>query len=233
MWRSLVWKEWHEQRWKLAFGCVLLMGFTAVGLHSRMTEDSTILALAGYFGVLILPLFTSMSLVAAERSENSINTLLSLPARTSVIFSAKMVIGILVTAVPLIGSAVISLLMAGEREYLTSQIIQYYTLMLMAAAFAFVWVAVFSLRQPTEARAGLAGIAVIGVWFMVISGYQMFHFWYGAGAWSHSLTPLGLTFLARLNEHSVMYVLFQGVITALLWLWGIHRLAKPTKGAMS
>ena len=36
---SLLWKEWHEQSWKLGFGCVVLGALALIGLHSRIIAD--------------------------------------------------------------------------------------------------------------------------------------------------------------------------------------------------
>src|SRR5689334_8801214 len=39
--RSLLWKEWHEQSWKLAFGCVVLAALAVIGLRARVVADDT------------------------------------------------------------------------------------------------------------------------------------------------------------------------------------------------
>lgn len=39
MTRALLWKEWREQRWKMAFGRVMLCGFCAIGLQTRLIPD--------------------------------------------------------------------------------------------------------------------------------------------------------------------------------------------------
>ena len=79
--RSLLWKEWHEQRWKLAFGSVILMGLVSVGLQARLLPDRDILLLAIFVGSYLLPVFVAMGLVAAEQGEGSLHTLLALPLR--------------------------------------------------------------------------------------------------------------------------------------------------------
>ena len=52
---SLLWKEWHEQRWKLALACVMLMGYTAVALRTRVVPDFLVVASAVLFGSIMLP----------------------------------------------------------------------------------------------------------------------------------------------------------------------------------
>ena len=52
---SLLWKEGCEQRWKLAFGCVILTGLMAVGLRVRILPDREVLYLVLFVGALLLP----------------------------------------------------------------------------------------------------------------------------------------------------------------------------------
>ena len=78
--RSLFWKEWHEQRWKLGFGSIILMSFAAISLRARLMPDEdvvvTVVAIAG----LLLPVLVSMGLVAPERADGSLRSLRALPA---------------------------------------------------------------------------------------------------------------------------------------------------------
>jgi hypothetical protein len=54
MMRSLIWKEWHEQRWQLAFGCVMLMSFAAIALRARLVSDETMAFIVIAIAALIL-----------------------------------------------------------------------------------------------------------------------------------------------------------------------------------
>src|SRR5687767_3135298 len=116
MWQSLIWKEWREQRWKLGFGCVLLMGFTLVGLRTRISPDEGIIGMVTFFGALLLPVLNAMGLVAAERDEGSLQTLLRLPISPKRIFLVKTAMGAIVAAAPFLACALIAFFIAGGRE---------------------------------------------------------------------------------------------------------------------
>ena len=74
--RMLIWKEWHEQSWKLGFGCIVLASFSLIGLRARTTSDEMIVMCVCIMGVGLLPILSSTGLVPAERSEGSLEALL-------------------------------------------------------------------------------------------------------------------------------------------------------------
>ena len=164
---SLIWKEWHEQRWKLAFGCVLLMSLALIGLQARLTRDEGIVALTMALGGVLLPIFVAMGLVASERAEGTFTTLMSMPVRPHTVFAVKLVIGAALTAMPLVGAAAVTLLVAGNREMATSMIVRVYIVGIVLAVMTMIWTVCLSIRQPTEARAGMIGLGVLVFWGIV------------------------------------------------------------------
>ena len=166
--KALFWKEWCEHRWKLAYGCVILMGFALIGLRSRLVQDDIIVIFASGGGSILMALFVGMGLVAAERSDGSLGMLLALPVRSWKIFVVKMAMGMLVCAGPIVGCMVLSLVIAAGREMSATRIIVPYLGGVTFSVVMLVWMVAFGIRQPSEARAGLVGIAVFMVWFFMI-----------------------------------------------------------------
>src|SRR3954466_797117 len=100
--RSLLWKEWHEQRWKLAFGSLILGAFALIGLRARVVADELLLEWLCFLAVILLPVMASTGLVASEREEGTMETLLSLPVTAGRIFWTKALTGVMLTAGPLL-----------------------------------------------------------------------------------------------------------------------------------
>lgn len=229
MWKSLIWKEWHEQRWKLGFGCVLLMTITFVGLHTRVTPDEGIIGLVVLIGGLLLPLLNAMGLVAAERDEGSFNTLMRLPASTLRIYTAKSLMGIAIVTIPILGSALIALAVAGNREMSGARLLALFGLGAAVAVAVFLWTSVAGMRQPTEARAAMAGVVVLAVWMvtlvftLIMTGEEP--------NWVVALSPFGLIMGFDLPDQLLAIALVQLTTMSLLWLWGFRRFARPIKGA--
>lgn len=114
--KSLLWKEWCEQRWRLAFGCVMMTAFVAVGLKTRIVPDEGIIVMSLGIGAFLLPILIEMGLIAAERADGSLTALLVLPTRTRAVLAAKMCMAAVALAAPFVATATISCLMAGGRE---------------------------------------------------------------------------------------------------------------------
>ena len=98
--RTLLWKEWHEHRWKLVFGCVMLMAYVAIGLRARLWPDIVTVAAGLFPGAFILAVFTTMGITATERNEGSFDVLLSRPISPRKILAVKTLVAIPVSATP-------------------------------------------------------------------------------------------------------------------------------------
>ena len=226
---SLIWKEWHEQRWKLAFGCVLLMSLALIGLQARLTRDEGIVALTMALGGVLLPIFVAMGLVASERAEGTFTTLMSMPVRPHTVFAVKLVIGAALTAMPLVGAAAVTLLVAGNREMATSMIVRVYIVGIVLAAMTMIWTVCLGVRQPTEARTGMIGLGVLVFWGLTVVALatvsprpedlvSAFH-------------PIGVLLWAStdaaLQSHILPVVLIQSFYIFLLLVWAGHRIGRP------
>jgi ABC-type transport system involved in multi-copper enzyme maturation permease subunit len=223
--KALFWKEWCEHRWKLAYGCVLSMGFVAVGLRSRIVPDQGIVAMAAVGGAFLMPLLVGMGLVAAERSDGSLGMLLALPVRSWKIFVVKMAMGTLVCVGPIVGCMVLSLAMAAGREMSASRIIVPYLGGVAFSIVMLVWMVAFSIRQPSEARAGLVGIAVFMVWFFMIILDESA--WLLDGS-SLVITPFGIFDCTLDRNYEILpdVIRVQLAIGICLVVWAAYRFGK-------
>jgi ABC-type transport system involved in multi-copper enzyme maturation permease subunit len=228
--KALFWKEWCEQRWKLAYGCAVLMGFALIGLRSRLTPDEFIVIFASAGGSILMALFVGMGLIAAERNEGSLEMLLALPVRPWKIFAVKMAMGTLVCTLPIIGCMAVTLAVAGGREMSANRIAVAH---LGGIAFSFVmlvWMVAFSIRQPNEARTGLVGIEVFVGWvFFVFLFVKVFYKRLDLVLWGLVITPLGiLQFAASGIQHSLSLwtMIVQTAMLIFLLLWGGYRFGK-------
>ena len=124
--KPLIWKEWQELRWKMAFGCLIVGAFVLIGLKSRIFRDIIIFVFSAGGSSLLMPLFIAMGLIAEERSDRSLYTLFALPVQIKLLYVIKMILGAVVVLSPILVSLILSLLMAGGREESISDIIKWY-----------------------------------------------------------------------------------------------------------
>ncbi len=229
MLRSLFWKEWHEQRWKLAFGCVILGGYTAVGMGSRMQSDQGILLACVLGAAYLLPILAGMDLVAAERADGSLQVLLALPVRPSVVLAVKILMGALMCIVPQTAAMLISCLVAGGREEPAADFIRAYLGSMAFSLCLLTWMLCIGIRQPSDARAALVGIAILVAWLVLyfVSALTLGN---ARERLALAMTPHGFitTGLRRNWEMSqlIWLVGVQGLACVCLFAWATRRLDK-------
>ena len=227
--RSLFWKEWHEHRWKVLFGSVLVAGCAAIGLKTRILPDEAILVFYALGAAFLLPILAAMDLVAAERADGSLNTLISMPVRPSVVLAVKLAVASFVCIVPQAAGMLASMLMAGGRELPMSSFIGAFAGCTAVSLCLLIWTAGFSIRQASEARAALIGLAVIVLWFGVgVTGETVLRL---PAEWFFMvITPLGFLDAAsfdRVRESLPLTIVAQVIIAAGLFAWAASRLGRP------
>jgi hypothetical protein len=168
--RSLLWKEWREQSWKLVFGSLIFAAFAFIGLHARIVADELLLQWVCFLAMALLPILASTGLVPAERDDGTLDTLFSLPIAPVRIFLIKASMGVLLTAGPILITAAVSLLIAGGREMSSAGIVGFYLRTIIAALSLFVWMFALTISLPTETRASLIAMAVLIMWILISLG---------------------------------------------------------------
>jgi len=228
---SLLWKEWHEQRWKLAFGCIILAAFALIGLRARIITDQMLLTWVCLMGVLLLPVLASTGLVPAERGEGTLESLLSLPVAPRRILFAKTLVGMLLCAGPLAAAGVISLMLAGGREMSSGVMVGLYAASIASALSLFLWMMALTIGLPNEARAGLLSLGVLVCWVLIAKGLESGKV--GPAAWLPCpfVFELGI-YTNRPETHFgwlVVAVLVQTTIGLALFWWAATRVTQPVE----
>jgi len=233
--RSLLWKEWHEQRWKVAYGSLILASFALIGLRARVIADETLLESVCLLAVVLLPMLASTGLVPAERNDGTLESLLSLPVRPWKIYIAKTLMGLALCIGPVLVTAIVSLLVAGGREMSAGSMIGLYGRTLAAVLFLFFWMFALSVRLPTETRAALITLGVLIGWAIVTVGLSTLvpaHAYFGPVEMPSKwwlISPF--VFLLGFHEGHwavslAVAAMVQAVIAIALWLWAATQLAR-------
>lgn len=230
--RSLLWKEWHEQRWKLAFGALILAAFAFIGLRARVIADEQLVQWVCFLAVALLPVLASTGLVPAERDDGTLETLLALPVHARRIFLAKTLVGVLLVAGPLLVTAAASLAVAGGREMSAGQMAGFYLRTTATALVLFFWMFALTVRLPNETRASLITLAILIMALLVTLAIREFR-----SDYHRSGSPLWLIspFVYLINRGDetpratlqLAAALVQAAIALLLWLWAARQFPRP------
>jgi hypothetical protein len=231
--RSLFWKEWHEQRWKLAFGSLILAAFALIGLRARIVADSVLLEWVCVLAVMLLPVLASTGLLPAERSDGTLPTLLALPVDPRIIFIVKTLTGILLCGGPLIVAGAVSVAVAGWREMSSISMIDFYLRTLAVALTLFFWMFALTIRLPSETRAALTTMGILIGWSIITLGL--------AEVWrnDHESTVLWIispfVYFVSLEGQTLPFplslaMLLQAIVAGILLFWAARQLAAEAEG---
>ncbi|HUB26219.1 MAG TPA: hypothetical protein VL992_12380 [Tepidisphaeraceae bacterium] len=217
---SLLWKEWHEQRWKLGFYCLVLCAMAWIGLRARVIDDESMSLWVCFIG-LAFPIPCATGLLPAERADGSFESLLAMPIAPWRILAAETLAGLLLCVLPLAAAAAVSILVAGGREMDDAAFIAIYGRSALASVSLFVWMLALTSRLPNETRAGLLSIGVIVFWILATAGLQ------SLPPQSMAISPLGFVWgIANSGATSLATMLIVEIpLAAALWLWTSRRLA--------
>jgi hypothetical protein len=216
-WQSLIWKEWHEHKWKLASITAVLVGATTLSLF---VEDFDRFGLAfGMMFMCVIPLavFVGLGAAANERSRGSLAFLQAQPISLWQVGVIKLILSLLTVAVPVVLTA---LSISAWRwvfdfwgvEYSRRAIEDYpggihtgnffvdiaiYSVLL--AMNLVIWTAAVGVNRKDEVSAGAIALSVILGWIVVLGSF----FWLLDEAGVHldgwgllaafSLTPMGIS----------------------------------------
>jgi ABC-type transport system involved in multi-copper enzyme maturation permease subunit len=227
----LIWKEWVEQRWKLALCCVLLVGFSAAGLRARVAADLAVCVLAAFGGCLLLPIFVGMDLLASERAEGSLISLLALPVSSHKILAVKLLIGCGTIVGYMLAACTTICLMAGGREIETGRIISLFAGCTGVGVALLIWMTCLAVRQVSEARCAVVGIVVLVVWVFTMFGFDFLGSFFMGGwsppKWLPVIHPVALLEASQSSWHwSIVAVGIQVLWVVLLFLWAASRLGR-------
>jgi hypothetical protein len=219
---SLLWKEWHEQRWKLGFASLVLCAMAWIGLNARIIDDESMVMWVCFIA-LALPVSYATGLLPAERGEGSFESLLAMPVAPWRILAAKTLTGLLLCAAPPAAAAAVSILLAGGREMESAAFVALYGRTVLAAICLFIWMLALTSRLPNETRAGLLAIGVLIFWILATVGLSVQFF----PPLARVFSPLGFVWgMAGEGAISLRAMLAAEIpIAAALWIWTSRRLS--------
>lgn len=139
VWLSLIWKEWHEHKWKLASIAAVLWCVVAVSMFS--SDNDTFGLASGMVMMCMVPLavFVGLSSAASERSRNTLPFMQSLPVPMWHLALTKLVLGLITVVLPV----------------------------LLAIASCYVWQRLFDLlRADYELSKPIVGQPITGKYFL-------------------------------------------------------------------
>ena len=237
MLKQLIWKQWHEQGWRVAFATVILCGFTGIGLWTRIVPDSYVLMIAAGLGVTLLPIFQTMGLIAPSRADRSFESLMSLPLETRRLFRLVVCTGMVGTWVPIVAAAALALFMVGGREVQANSIAGAAIEAIVLASLMALWTLCLSVRQRHESGVGLTGlVVVVGLVALDLLFVGMTRQGEPVAHWLWMFHPLSLIATVHFfgtEDESLLWgwttLTIQAGMAYCVYRWALQRFPRPTK----
>jgi len=161
MMKALLWKEWHEQRWRVTLATVWLLGMTAIGLKSRIEPDATILVTIWIPTAVLLPAFVGMGVFASERKAGTLPYLMAQPVSRSRILAAKVISGLAAYLIPVVTSGIAVCLAVGGREVSSASLARGLIGIAASGTVLFAWQLLAGLRCHREETYVLVSLIVL------------------------------------------------------------------------
>lgn len=167
MLKALLWKEWHEQCWRMALACVWLMGATAIGLKTRLVPDAIVVGLIAFAMSFVMPVFAGMGVLAEERTIGTMAFLRAQPVSPWQIILAKAGMGLLVIVVPYTVTYIMVLVTVGTREMSLVFMNRGFFVLVGFSTILYLWQLFIGLKIKRQEIYGVVSAIVIGVWIVM------------------------------------------------------------------
>ncbi len=164
--KALFWKEWREQRWKMAFGTVMLLFVEGALFATQLTSSGEIVIVIWIFGGLLFALYSAMGVFAPEQMQRTTAFLGARPIQAWKVFLVKWLVGWLNFAVPLLLCSIIIILrecfFSDRNIYVNSNDVLRGTISGLAATTMFYTLTCcLAPRKSSEALVGFVGLIVV------------------------------------------------------------------------
>ncbi|NOY41500.1 MAG: hypothetical protein GXP26_06655 [Planctomycetes bacterium] len=183
VWHSLLWKEWHEHKWKLA--ALMMVSFIVVATHYSNSYNAQTMGVA-VFGLLVpycvlAGTFLGMSTAGRESGRKTLTFLQSLPVPMWRPGIAKLSMAILTAVLPVIalgafcmwwisGEGMADMFSFEGQVWRATDWVAITTIVsVLGVTSLLLWMAAAGANQSDEIRAGAVGFLVISFVWLVIA----------------------------------------------------------------
>lgn len=243
IWRSLLWREWHEHKWKLASLTAIMLAMQAAAIWGDPQLVTLGAPISGFFAIIPLAVFVAMGAAAGERTEGTLPFARSLPAKRSLLAAAKLAAGAatlfasitLASLLPLVWLMALDWTGHAAHESPFKGAGQFQALVFSGVGAAgvamscFAWCAAVGVNRETEIRAGLSGAALLMIAVLFRALDAKFRLMPDAIpatrllGWCNEIGPLGFTLLFDPLVSPWRIAFSQLAASAVLFAWFIHR----------
>ena len=208
MFRSLLWKEWKENLWKLLFCSAASVAFSAILFRIRIVPDVDICILLSFVQMFAVPMIYALDIFSGEMSNRTIHLLFKIPVPRWMIFFSKYIVTVIGILVIFLISGVSMEIMTHGREARILFLFKTNLLCGMAGLVLFTWFCVFGCQSRNEAGSMAAMFSVFIGWGIVLLWSNLCEV-----AWAERFVPYSLIFM-RITKVGPVGTAFSQIIAS-------------------
>jgi hypothetical protein len=243
--QSLIWKEWHEHKWKLA-SILAILWVPAVYLIFKSGIDPDLVLVQMMICLAPLAIFIGLGTAAGEQSRRTINFLQALPVPMRQVAVYKIIFGLMTVILPILLTVLLVVALTLIHAWLgleQNDMLRWLTsvtehgvsgsaafeVTLIAAIVTislFIWSAALGANRKDEVSAGAFALAgMVGWWLLLVVLWSAFFFGLSPMpdtarlvAFAVGTAPAGVTALPGIHEHPYAedpYAWLFGLISAI------------------
>jgi ABC-type transport system involved in multi-copper enzyme maturation permease subunit len=251
VWRSLLWKEWREHRWKLAALVVMFVGVPVLCSLRHADNFFSVVSISFFLLIPISAMFLAMSIAAGEEARGTIHFLRSLPLAMSRQGAAKLLLAMLTVVTPVVLTVVVAWIWShfvdgrllqqalnfDKQLYKAPWGIENWFLARavsgsLAGISILIWVAAAGVNRADEVRGGVVGVfGALAVWAALlwlgmVVGRNGFPQWWHLLVAAAPGGPSG-------DPNTIMNPLGTGALERLAYFWPFAAVAAISHGALA
>lgn len=184
MFKYLLWKEWHENLWKLCFCVCVSLAMTTLLFRIRLFPDLSTCQVLSMVMTFVVPFIYAMDLFAGDMSQRTIHLLFKLPVPRWQIFFSKILIALLGFGFTFLVTGLAMEIIARGRETEAGMLLRTHLIYSLCSILILAWFSVFGAQNRSEAASLIA-------LFSVLIGWGIVFFWATICeiAWAGHLPP--------------------------------------------
>ncbi|MCD6392372.1 MAG: ABC transporter permease subunit [Planctomycetes bacterium] len=170
MFAQLIWKEWRENLWKLAFCGAASVVFTGMLFRMRIIPDQANCYIISLIQMFAVPVVYALDIFSGEMTNRTIHLLFKIPVARWKLFFSKYLVSVVGIVLIFLVTGLLMEFMAGGRETPTGYLLGSNALMGGAALVLFTCFCAFGCQSRSEAT---SLVAIFGVFI----GWGIVFFW--------------------------------------------------------
>jgi ABC-type transport system involved in multi-copper enzyme maturation permease subunit len=166
--KAIIWKEWHENLWKLCFCSLASIAFTTILFRTRIIPDIANCLLISFVQMFAVTVIYSMDIFSGEMSNRTIYLLFKIPVHRWMIFFSKYLISIIGITLTFIITAILMELISQGRENGIYDLFKMNFRYCIVSIILFTWFCAFGCQSTGEAGSLVAMFGIIIGWGIIL-----------------------------------------------------------------